>query len=55
MWSTMWMSLVRLAAMPGAMLVVFSDWRQLPATDAVQAAGWVWRGIAVRSKPTSRP
>lgn len=25
---------------------MFTDWRQLPATtDAVQAAGWLWRGI----------
>jgi site-specific DNA-methyltransferase (adenine-specific) len=56
MWSTMWMSLARRAAMPGAMLVVFSDWRQEPATtDAVQAAGWVWRGTAVWSKPNARP
>lgn len=30
----------------GGRLYMFSDWRQLPtATDAVQAAGLVWRGV----------
>jgi site-specific DNA-methyltransferase (adenine-specific) len=33
-------------AKPGAVLVLFSDWRQLPATtDAIQWAGWTWRGL----------
>lgn len=45
-WSTLWMSRARELVRPGGLLVVFSDWRQLPVTtDAVQAAGWVWRGI----------
>ncbi|MFG1409529.1 DNA methyltransferase [Xanthobacter sp. VTT E-85241] len=45
-WSTMWMSRARLVTQPGAISCVFSDWRQLPiTTDAVQAGGWVWRGI----------
>ena len=35
---------------------VFTDWRQLPAlTDAIQAAGWVWKGIVVWHKPSARP
>lgn len=37
---------------------MFTDWRQLPsATDAVQAGGWVWRGLGVWQKPkgASRP
>jgi site-specific DNA-methyltransferase (adenine-specific) len=30
---------------------MFTDWRQLPSTtDAVQAGGWVWRGIVVWDK-----
>lgn len=31
---------------PGGYLLTFIDWRQLPAmTDAVQIAGWSWRGV----------
>lgn len=38
-------------AKPGALACVFTDWRQLPATtDALQMAGWVWRGVAVWDK-----
>ncbi|WP_326597764.1 DNA-methyltransferase [Streptomyces sp. NBC_01803] len=41
---------------PGGAALVFTDWRQLPATtDALQAGGWTWRGIAVWHKPTARP
>lgn len=41
---------------PGASLLVFSDWRQLPATsDALQAAGWSWRGVITWHKPINRP
>ncbi|MFL4904647.1 DNA-methyltransferase [Streptomyces sp. MMS24-I2-30] len=41
---------------PGGAALVFTDWRQLPATtDALQAAGYTWRGIAVWHKPTARP
>ena len=40
----------------GSPLLVFTDYRQLPATsDALQAAGWVWRGIVPWHKPNSRP
>ena len=41
---------------PSGVIALFIDWRQLPAlTDAMQWAGWVWRGIAVWDKITSRP
>lgn len=41
---------------PGGAALVFTDWRQLPATtDALQAAGYTWRGIAVWHKPLARP
>lgn len=41
---------------PEGVVVTFIDWRNLPAMcDALQAAGWVWRGIAVWRKPSSRP
>ncbi|HVK25467.1 MAG TPA: site-specific DNA-methyltransferase [Actinokineospora sp.] len=41
---------------PGGIACVFTDWRQLPATsDALQAAGWTWRGIVAWQKPNNRP
>lgn len=41
---------------PEGVIACFIDWRNLPAlTDAIQAAGWVWRGIAVWNKPNGRP
>ncbi|WP_433797455.1 DNA-methyltransferase [Actinoplanes sp. CA-252034] len=57
---TAWLSLVLAhclaAAQPGASLLVFTDWRQTPATsDALQAGGWLWRGIIPWHKPISRP
>ncbi|MET9729710.1 site-specific DNA-methyltransferase [Streptomyces sp. NPDC006458] len=57
---TAWLALVlaqchRLTR-PGGAAMVFTDWRQLPATsDALQAAGYTWRGIAVWHKPNARP
>lgn len=45
----------RQKAKPEAVAAAFIDWRNLPAmTDAMQAAGWVWRGIAVWDKGVSR-
>lgn len=36
--------------------LVFSDWRQAPATtDALQMAGWTWSGTLPWIKPTCRP
>lgn len=40
---------------PEGVCAVFVDWRNLPAmTDALQMAGWVWRGIVVWNKGNSR-
>jgi site-specific DNA-methyltransferase (adenine-specific) len=56
LWSTLWLTAARRAAKPGAVLVIFSDWRQYPATaDALQAGGWTWRGTVVWAKRTARP
>lgn len=45
-WSTLWILRSRQLVRPGGILCAFSDWRQLPiTTDAVQSAGWVWRGV----------
>lgn len=46
LWSALWLGLLREACRPGTICGAFTDWRQLPATtDALQAGGWVWRGI----------
>ena len=55
-WAAEWLTAARRAAKPGAPVCVFIDWRQLPSlTDAIQRAGWIWRGIAVWDKGNSRP
>ena len=56
MWCTLWLGECRRIARDGAPLMVFSDWRQLPAlSDAVQAAGLKWLGIVVWDKRHARP
>ena len=55
-WMAEWLSDVRKACKPGAVLCVFIDWRMAPClSDAIQWAGWIWRGVAVWDKMTSRP
>lgn len=55
-WAAEWMSLAREATKEGGVLGVFTDWRQIGAiTDAVQWAGWIWRGIVVWDKKNARP
>lgn len=55
-WCSLWMAEALRVAKPGAALVVFTDWRQLPTTtDAVQAGGWTWRGLVPWHKPINRP
>jgi site-specific DNA-methyltransferase (adenine-specific) len=45
-WSAIWLSEALRVARDGAPVVVFSDWRQVPALAvALQVAGFVWRGI----------
>lgn len=56
MWSTMWLEDALRATRPGGMLLMFTDWRQLPVmSDALQLAGWVWRGLVVWDKGIARP
>lgn len=56
MWMTLWLGQAWRACRPGAPICVFTDWRMLPAaTDALQAGGWMWRGIAVWDKVSARP
>ena len=50
-WCHLWLSIWLRHANEGAPFALFIDWRQLPAlTDAVQSAGWLWRGVAVWDK-----
>lgn len=54
-WCSLWLLAARQAAMPGAPLCSFIDWRQLPVmTDAVQCGGWVWRNVGTWWKPGVR-
>lgn len=56
MWCTLWLGECWRIAREGAPLMVFTDWRQLPAlSDAVQAAGWKWLGIVPWDKRSARP
>lgn len=56
-WCTLWLGECLRIARPGAPICMFTDWRQLPmTTDAIQAGGWVWRGVVVWDKtPGIRP
>lgn len=54
--SRMVLSKCRQKAKQESVCAVFVDWRNLPAlTDALQAAGWIWRGIVVWDKGNCRP
>lgn len=55
-WSALWLGECLRIVKPGGVVCLFSDWRQLPVTtDALQAGGFVWRGIVPWWKPSSRP
>jgi site-specific DNA-methyltransferase (adenine-specific) len=55
-WLTLILAECLRVARPGASALVFTDWRQLPATsDALQAGGWAWRGVIPWHKPIARP
>lgn len=50
-WCELWISECLRITKPGGILAMFTDWRQLPiSTDALQAGGFVWRGIAPWNK-----
>jgi site-specific DNA-methyltransferase (adenine-specific) len=55
-WSSIWLTETLRLVRPGGQALVFTDWRQLPAvSDALQCAGWRWRGIVVWQKTNARP
>lgn len=50
-WASLWLAECWRASKVGGSCLVFTDWRQLPTlTDAIQAGGWVWRGVVVWDK-----
>ena len=56
LWCTLWLSEALRVVKPGGVCAVWTDWRQLPTTtDAIQAGGWVWRGVAQWVKTAPRP
>lgn len=56
-WASLWLAECWRSTRVGGSCLVFTDWRQLPTmTDAIQAGGWVWRGLVVWDKTTiARP
>jgi site-specific DNA-methyltransferase (adenine-specific) len=50
-WATVWLSEAHAVLRDGSPVCLFTDWRQLPTmTDALQAGGFIWRGLAVWDK-----
>lgn len=50
-WSALWLSEAFRLVRPSGYCLTFCDWRQLPlASDALQAGGFVWRGVVVWDK-----
>lgn len=55
-WTCWWLNEAYRLCRDGAAIALFTDWRQLPTvTDALQAGGFVWRGVAVWDKVGGRP
>ncbi|WP_416056732.1 DNA-methyltransferase [Stenotrophomonas maltophilia] len=47
-WMRLWLAECSRVLKDGAPVLLFTDWRQLPlTTDALQCAGFTWRGVAV--------
>lgn len=56
LWCSQWLAKALDATKPGGVVACFSYWRQLPTmTDAIQCAGWLWRGIVPWDKVNGRP
>ena len=50
-WMHLWLAECARVLKDGAPVLLFTDWRQLPlTTDALQIAGFTWRGITVWDK-----
>jgi site-specific DNA-methyltransferase (adenine-specific) len=56
MWAKLWLEECLRVSEDGAPIGIFADWRQVPImTDALQIAGWMWRGIVPWDKENARP
>lgn len=54
-WCTEWLGEICRVLREGGYCLAFTDWRQLPTlTDAIQAAGLIWRGIISWDKLNAR-
>ena len=54
-WAGMWLSQCHDRCSDGAVVMLFTDWRQLPVmSDALQHGGWVWRNLVTWWKPGIR-
>ena len=50
-WMVLWLSECHRLLRDGSPVCLFTDWRQLPlTTDALQCAGFIWRGVLVWDK-----
>jgi site-specific DNA-methyltransferase (adenine-specific) len=55
-WTALWLAEALRVTKPGGLVLLFTDWRQLPTTtDALQSGGWVWRGLIPWVKAAARP
>lgn len=50
-WCALWLNELRRVVIPGGIVGMFCDWRQLAiASDSLQAGGHIWRGVFVWDK-----
>jgi site-specific DNA-methyltransferase (adenine-specific) len=55
-WCALWLAECLRVTRSGGVCMLWTDWRQLPTTsDALQAGGWIWRGLVPWAKTSSRP
>lgn len=55
-WMALWLSETVRVVRTGGVALLFTDWRQLPVTtDALQAGGYIWRGLVPWAKTQFRP
>jgi len=55
LWMREWLNEAYRTMLQGAIICLFTDWRQLPLTaDALQFAEFIWRGVMVWDKCSCR-
>jgi site-specific DNA-methyltransferase (adenine-specific) len=53
-WMALWLTEARRVLQPSEIITVFTDWRQLaPTSDALQAGGFIYRGVVVWDKTST--